>query len=392
MSDSTMQRVLEAELARLRALSGIKWSRYDEDVLACWIADMDLPSAPVVAAAVRDLVERRDFGYDFSAVGAVSEAWAAWQLERHGWSPDPARVRLHTDVLQAVDLALWLGTNPGDGVVLMTPVYPPFFRCLASLGRTVVDCPLEPGTWELDAERLEAVVAAGVDDGAPVSAILMCNPHNPTGRVFSVAELTAVAEVARRHDLLVISDEIWADVVYPGARHVPFRSLPVAEGLRTVTAAAASKTFNIAGLRCAVSYIDDEALEEKISALPDHLLGAVSSVGATATLAAYSQGGPWLEATLVLLQGNRDHVIERLAAELPRAVVDVPEATYLAWIDLRAYELGEDPAAWLLEHARVALNAGPDFGVHGHGFVRLNFATTRPVLDEIIDRIVRALG
>ncbi|MHB1019254.1 MAG: MalY/PatB family protein [Coriobacteriia bacterium] len=392
MSDHMGGAGLDTDLARLRGLAGIKWSRYDTDVLACWVADMDLPTAPVVADAVRDLADRSDLGYSFAAVGSLPGAWAAWQAERHDWHPDPARVRLHTDVLQAVDLALWLGTNPGDGVVLMTPVYPPFFRCITGIGRQIVDCPLEPGTWRLDAERLEAVVAAGADDGAPVSAILMCNPHNPTGRVFSASELAAVADVARRHDLLVISDEIWSDVVYSDARHVPFQSLPEAEGVRTVTASAASKAFNIAGLRCAVSHISDPTLAGKIAALPDHLLGAVSSAGAAATLAALTQGGPWLEETLALLQSNRDHLIARLAAELPRAVVTVPEATYLAWIDLRAFELGDEPAAWLLEHARVALNAGPDFGIHGHGFVRLNFATTRPVLDAIIDRMVRALG
>ncbi|MHB1016639.1 MAG: aminotransferase class I/II-fold pyridoxal phosphate-dependent enzyme, partial [Coriobacteriia bacterium] len=314
MSDHMGGAGLDTDLARLRGLAGIKWSRYDTDVLACWVADMDLPTAPVVADAVRDLADRSDLGYSFAAVGSLPGAWAAWQAERHDWHPDPARVRLHTDVLQAVDLALWLGTNPGDGVVLMTPVYPPFFRCITGIGRQIVDCPLEPGTWRLDAERLEAVVAAGADDGAPVSAILMCNPHNPTGRVFSASELAAVADVARRHDLLVISDEIWSDVVYSDARHVPFQSLPEAEGVRTVTASAASKAFNIAGLRCAVSHISDPTLAGKIAALPDHLLGAVSSAGAAATLAALTQGGPWLEETLALLQSNRDHLIARLAA------------------------------------------------------------------------------
>jgi len=392
VSDITGHAGLDADLERLRGLWGIKWSRYDNDVLACWVADMDLPTAPVVADVLRDLADRSDLGYNFATVRALSEAWVGWQSEHHDWHPDSERIRLHTDVLQAVDLALWLGTRPGDGVVLMTPIYPPFLRCVTGIGRQIIDCPLEPGTWQLDAERLEAVVAAGTDDGAPVTAILMCNPHNPTGRVFSASELAAVAEVARRHDLLVISDEIWADVVYPGARHIPFESLTEADGVRTVTTMAASKAFNIAGLRCAVSHTSDPALAEKIGALPDHLLGAVGTPGAAATLAALTQGGPWLEETLVLLQGNRDHLIERFAAELPRAIVNVPEATYLAWIDLRGYDLGDDPAAWLLKHARVALNAGPDFGVHGHGFARLNFATTRPVLDAIIDRMVWALG
>ena len=392
MSTTGKHTGLDADLQRLRGLSGIKWSRYEEDVLACWVADMDLPTAPVVVDAVRDVAERSDFGYSFAAAAALPGAWADWQAARHGWHPDPSRIRLHTDVLQAVDLALWLGTDPGDGVVLMTPVYPPFFRCITGIGRQVVDCPLDPATWQLDAERLESVVVAGADGGAPVSAILMCNPHNPTGRVFSVSELTAVADIARRHGLLVISDEIWADVVYPGASHVPFQSLPGAADVRSVVAAAASKSFNIAGLRCAVSHIHDEVLTREIAGLPDHLLGAVSTPGAAATLAAFTRGEPWLAETLSHLQANRDHLVARLEAEAPGVGLTTPEATYLAWLDLRSCELGEEPAAWLLEHARVALNAGPDFGVHGHGFARLNFATTRPVLDAIIDRIVRSLG
>lgn len=392
MSELADRTALDSDLERLRGLSGIKWSRYDADVLPCWIADMDLPTAPVIAEAIHDLADRSDFGYNFALTAELPRAWVAWQSERHGWIPDPDRINLHADVLQAVDLALWLDTCPGDGVVLMTPVYPPFFRCVQGLGRQVVDCPLDPDTWRLDPELLEAVVAAGTGDGAPVRAILMCNPHNPTGRVLSASELAAVADIARRHDLLVISDEIWADVVYPGARHLPFESLLEAEGVRTVTTMAASKAFNVAGLRCAASHVSDASLATRIAELPDHLLGAVGTPGAAATLAALTQGTPWLTQTVSSLRDNRDHLAARLAAELPGVRLTVPESTYLAWLDLRAFDLGDDPAAWLLKHARVALNAGPDFGVHGHGFARLNFATTRPVLDEIVTRIVEALG
>ena len=392
MSDAITNVALSDDLARLRGLDGVKWSRYPADVLPCWVADMDLPTAPVVAEAVSALADRRDFGYSFTAMAALPQAWHEWLSRRHGWSPGAEGIRLFTDVLQAVELALWVGTAPGDGVVLFTPVYPPFFRCITGAGRRVVDCELEPGTWRLDAERLEAAVTEGGDGESRVSAILICNPHNPTGRVFTEDELSIVAEVARRHDLLVISDEIWADIVFPGARHIPLESLPAAEGVRVVTATAASKAFNIAGLRCAVGHIADPAIEAALAALPDHLLGTVATPGAAATLAALTQGEPWLADTLVFLGAQRDHLAARVAAELPAARMTLPEATYLAWLDLRAYGLGDDPAAWLLEHARVALNPGPDFGEHGHGFVRLNFATTRAVLDEALDRIVAALG
>ncbi|MBN2848073.1 MAG: aminotransferase class I/II-fold pyridoxal phosphate-dependent enzyme [Coriobacteriia bacterium] len=355
---------------------------------------MDLPPAPPVVAALRDLVERGDFGYNFGAQAALPEVFADWYGDRHGWRPDPAQVRVFTDVLQAVDLALWLGTEPGDGVVLFTPVYPPFFRCIESVGRRVVDCPLELQRWRLERDALEEAIERAAANGTRTRAVLLCSPHNPTGRVFGPHELAAVAEVARERDLLVISDEIWADVVLPGGY---FPHAPIAAGFpfvadRTVTVTAASKAFSLAGLRCAVAHIGDERIAAKVAELPGHLLGGVSTPGAVATHAAWTEGEPWLAETVAFLGSQRDHLLARLAAELPDVRVYPPDATYLAWLDFRAYGLGDDPAAWLLEHAKVALGAGPDFGEHGAGFARLNFATTRAVLDEAIDRIVGAVG
>lgn len=377
---------LATDVERLRARTGIKWTRYPADVLPCWVADMDLPTAPEISAALRRLVESDDFGYGFAAQMQLPAAFSAWTADRHGWRPDETRVRVFTDVLQAVDVALYLHTKPGDGVVLFTPVYPPFFGMITSTGRRVVDCPLDGHGWRLDPERLEEAI------DETTTAILLCNPHNPTGRVFTADELAAIADVAERHDLLVISDEIWADVVYAGAKHIPFASLSEAAAARSVTVASASKAFNLAGLRCAVAYIGDAAIEARIKELPGHLLGGVGSPGAVAALTAWTEGGPWLAETVAFLEAQRDHVIERLAADLPTVRTTVPEATYLLWLDMGAYDLGDDPAAWLLEHAKVALGAGPDFGEHGRGFARLNFATTRPVLDAAVDRIVAALS
>lgn len=376
---------LAADLERLCSLSGIKWSRYPQGILAAWVADMDLPTAPVVTEAVRGLVDRCDFGYSFAAHAALPGAFAQWEAERHGWRPDEKRVRVFTDVLQAVDLALWLRTKPGDGVVLFTPVYPPFFRMVTATGRRIVDCPLDPDGWRLDPELLEASI------DSTTTAILMCNPHNPTGRAFTAEELAGIARVAERHDLLVISDEIWADVVYSGARHIPFASISEETAARTVTATSASKAFNLAGLRCAVAHIGDAELDARICELPGHLLGGVSSPGAVASLAAWTAGAPWLDETVAFLGQQRDHLMARLAEELPEARVSTPEATYLAWLDLRAFDLGDDPAAWLLKCAKVALGAGPDFGEHGAGYARVNFATTRAVLDELVDRLAVGL-
>ena len=211
--------MLGADLDRLRSLTCIKWSRYDDDVIPAWVADMDLAPAPVTVEAVRALVECGDFGYNFAAAAQLPEVFSAWEEKHHGWRPDPAGVRVFCDVMQAVETAIWLHTEPGDGVVLFTPVYFPFFPAVTSTGRRIVDCPLDPDGWRIDPERLAAVI------DSTTRAILLCNPHNPTGRVFDAEELGAIAEVAERHDLLVISDEIWGDLTHPGAKHVPIASL-----------------------------------------------------------------------------------------------------------------------------------------------------------------------
>lgn len=372
----------DRDLQRLRSLTCIKWTWHDDDVFPAWVADMDLPPAPVAVEAVRSLVDRGDFGYNFHAAMQLPEVFSAWEERRHGWKPDPERVRVFCDVMQAVDVALWMHCNPGDGVVVFTPIYPPFLNSATADGRRLVDCPLDPDGWCLDFDRLRAAAA---EPG--VRAILLCNPHNPTGRALTREELTAIAEVAERHDLLVVADEIWADVVHPGARHIPFASLTDDASSRTVTACAASKAFNIAGLHCAVAHIGHDGVSSAIEALPGHVLGAVGSPGAEATLACWTHGDGWLAETRDHLTAMRDHAVGRFAAELPGARFAIPEATYLLWIDLSAYGLGDDPAKVLLDEARVALSSGNDFGKHGAGFVRLNFATTQPILDEVIDRI-----
>ena len=375
--------IIGVELERLRSLTCAKWTWHDSDVLPAWVADMDLPPAPVSVAAVRALVDRGDFGYNMAASSCLPAAFADWQETSYGWRPDVERVRVLCDVMQGVETVVWLHTEPGDGLVVFTPVYPPFLRTVTSNGRRIVECPLEAQDgWRLDPEWLEAAI----DDGT--TAILLCNPHNPTGRAFTRDELTAIAETAEKHDLLVISDEIWGDLMHPGAKHIPMALLGEEVAARTVTITAASKSFNLAGLRCAVAHIGHAGVAEKLAAIPSHVFGAVSSLGAEATLAAWTQGAPWLAETRSHLTAQRDHLASRLAAELPGVRFDVPEATYLAWLDFRAMGLGDDPAKRLLDTARVALSSGLDFGGRGAGFARLNFATTRASLDAILDRIV----
>jgi cystathionine beta-lyase len=377
----------EADLQRLRALTSIKWNWFDSDVLPAWVADMDLPPAPVTVEAVRSLVDRGDFGYNFHAAMQLPEVFSAWEESRHGWRPDPERVRVLCDVMQAIDVALMVHCGPCDGVIVFTPIYPPFLGSATAGGRRLIDCPLDPPGWRLDPERLAAAAAQ-----PHARAILLANPHNPTGRVFSAEELGAIADAAQRHDLLIISDEIWCDVVHPNFTHIPVASLSEDAAARTVTLSAASKAFNVAGLHCAVAHVGHGGVREAIGALPGHVLGAVGSPGAEAALAAWTRGEEWLDQTRAHLTAMRDHAAARLAAELPAVRFTLPDATYLAWLDVSAFALGDDCAKTLLDEARVGLSSGIDFGEHGAGFVRLNFATTQPILDEVLDRIVKRMS
>jgi cystathionine beta-lyase len=383
---STSNEIIIPPIEHLRAQSGIKWTRFGPDVLPAWVADMDIRPPDCVTHTIGDIIDRADFGYNLSAVERLPETFAQWQLEKHGWTLDPGLVRRFCDVLHAIDVALWLHTEPGDGIVLLTPIYPPFLKAIDNAGRRLVDVPLDPDGWRLNPDRLRDAI----DDRT--RAILTCNPHNPTGRVFDTDELEALAEIAVEHDLLVISDEVWADLVYPGATHRPLATISDEIAARTVTITSASKAFNLAGLRCAVAHVGHSGVAKALDALPPHLLGAVSTPGAEAALAAWTGGAGWLGSLREHLLARRDQLAARLASDMPDVGFQLPEATYLAWLDLRAHGLGDDPSERLREEARVAVSAGPDFGVHGHGFARLNYATSASILDEIVDRLADSLS
>jgi cystathionine beta-lyase len=375
------------DIERLRRQTGVKWNYFDEDVLPAWVADMDLPTAPVVSEALRTLVDDGDLGYNTASFDrSVLRAWIRWSARRFSWHPDVRRVRMFADVLQPISAVLSVATEPDDGIVLFTPIYPPFFRLIEKSGRRIVECQLDEESGRIVEERFRS----SIDE--TTRAIILCNPQNPRGTVMDDRELALVADVAEERDLLVISDEIWQDVVYPGATHVPFASLSPSTLRRTVTVTSASKSFNLGGLCCAVAHVGPEAVWEALEALPPHLLGPVNAFGAHAALAAWTEGDAWLDETLEVLLANRDHLATRLRAELPQVGFAIPEATYLAWLDFRRTGLGADPATHLLEAGRVGLSPGPEFGRPGEGFARLNFATSRELLDEIVDRLVAATG
>jgi cystathionine beta-lyase len=381
---------LALSMETMRRRRGIKWHYYEEDVLPAWVADMDFGVAEPIQRALRRLVEDMDYGYaKRSGEAGLPVAFADRMRDRFGWEVDPELVRPVADLVQALVACITAFSEPGDGVAVQTPVYPPFLGSIDDTGRTRVANPLVD-----DGERMRLDVASlAAALGERTRVVLLCNPHNPSGRAFSVEELTALGRLAVERDLVIVSDEIHCDLVYPGARHVPVASLDEAIAARTVTLNSATKGFNIAGLRCAVMHFGSAALHDRFrAAIPDRMLGAVGVPGVDATVAAWRESQPWLDALLPILRANRDRIAAWVASELPALGYHVPEATYLAWLDCRALDLpGEHPQAFFLERARVGLGDGANFGPGGETCVRLNFATHPETLEEMLHRMSAAL-
>jgi len=371
----------DLSLDELRARRSAKWATYPADVLPAWVAEMDFALAEPVRAALQGALDRDDCGYP--SPGALGDAFAGFAGRRHGWSVDPAAVMLAGDVVVAIAESLRLLTAPGDGVVVNPPVYPPFFSTIRALDRRVVEAPLAatPAGWELDLDALERAFA----DGA--RTFLLCNPHNPSGRVFTRAELEPVAALAGRYGVTVVADEIHAALTLSGATFVPFATLGLA---RTVTITSASKAWNLAGLKCAV-IVPEAALRDEL-APAQTLRYHAGHLGVLASVAAYEHGEPWLDELVAYLDGNRRAVGELVAQLLPSVHYVPPEGGYLAWLDCRALGLGDDPSQAFLERGRVALSPGPAFGSQGRGFARLNFATSRAILTDAIGRIASAVA
>jgi cysteine-S-conjugate beta-lyase len=378
----------DLELDRLRERHSVKWRTFPPDVLPAFVAEMDFPVAPVVADAVTaSLARGGDFGYALDrVVPELASAFAGFAQRRYGWTVDPDRVYVLPDVMRGVELWIDRFTGPGDGVIVNTPVYFPFLQVIRDSGRRVIEAPCVRGAarWELDLDALEAAFRAGH------RLYLLCNPHNPTGRVLSRGDLSAVAELTERYDVQVVADEIHAPLVYDGCAHVPFPTLRPSAAQRTLTLHAASKAWNLAGLHCAVAVPDSAADAAYLSGLPYRTRGGAGILGIDATVAAFNDGEPWLDSLLTYLDGNRRLLGSLLAERFPSVDYVPPEATYLAWLDCRSLGLGDSPAQAFLDRARVAVNDGAAFGGSGPGFVRLNFGTSRALLTEAVTRMASA--
>jgi cysteine-S-conjugate beta-lyase len=374
----------------MRARRGVKWHRYGEDVLPAWIADMDFAVAEPVRRALARLVDEGDYGYPArQGDGGLEAAFAHRVRARFGWEVDPELVVPVADLVQAIVASVVAFTGPGDGVAVQTPIYPPFLTAISTTGRRrVVDPLVDDGRrLAMDPRSLEAVV------DADTRLLLLCNPHNPSGRAFERAELEAVARVAVERDLVVVADEVHCDLVYPGSRHVVLATLGPEIAARTVTISSATKSFNIPGLRCGVMHFGSEELLARFHrAIPWRLLGTVGVTGVDATVAAWREGQPWLDAVMELLRANRGRVAAWAAELAPAIGHRPPEATFLAWLDCGGVALGgARPQEFFLERARVGLHSGAEFGPGGETCVRLNFATSPAILDDLLDRMTRAI-
>ena len=369
---------------RLRGTA--KWSHYAEDVLPAWVAEMDFPLVPAIRLALHEAVERGTTGYSPQAEESrLAAACTAWMATSFGSNVAPRQIRILPDVLRGVELAIRTFSRPGSPVVLMTPAYPPFFEIARQCTGQIIEVPMATagGGWAIDLDGVEAALKAGA------GTVILCNPHNPIGHVYGRDELTALAALVEAHGARVVADEIHAPLVYAPMQHVQYAALSDAAAGHSVTMVSASKGWNVPGLKCAQMVLSnhaDIARWDKLSWLETH---GASILGILANRVAFEQGQPSLAEILAYLDGNRRLLAELIAEHLPQVRFAMPEATYLAWLDCRA--LGpENPADFFLQKAKVALSDGANFGEAGRGCVRLNFATSRPILTKIVRAMAAA--
>jgi cystathionine beta-lyase len=376
----------DCSLGTLRRRTSEKWRTHPPDVLPAFVAEMDFDVAEPIKDAVRAALAAGDLGYP--AKSELGEAFAEFASERFGgWSPEPDFVFAIPDVMAGITEVIRSITEPGAAVVINPPVYPPFFSCLEMAGRRVAEAPLSAapdGSYDLDLDALDVALAQ-----PGVGAYLLCNPHNPVGRVWSREQLTAVAEMCERRGVPVLVDEIHAPLVLPGSEHVAFQSLDHPAAPRAVIFASASKGWNIPGLKCGIAVAGQQATADIFAERQELLLP--SHLGVHASIAALRYARPWLDAAVAQVDANSLLLTGLLADNLPAVRYRTPQASFLAWLDCRNLHAGDDPAATFLARGRVALSAGPDFGGPGRGFARLNIGTSPELVSKAVRRMAAAV-
>lgn len=387
-----------------RGSASIKWDAYpryfelkaDEalDMLPMWVADMDFPAPKAVLDTLRKRLDHGILGYT-TADHALIESIRYWLQKRHSWDVQAETILFSPGVVPSMGLSILALTEPGDGILIFPPVYKPFYTVIETSGRRLLKSPLKMETdpygmihYVLDPAHLETVLRQ-----ERPRLILFCSPHNPTGRVFTEAELTALLELASAYQATIVSDEIHADLVFSPHKHIPLGRHPLARQTPVITLMAPTKTFNLAGLQGSYMITENKDVREALSrTLLRFGFNHLNTFAQLATTVAYREGASWLEAVLHYLRENMHIVQNTLAKALPKARVYLPEGTYLMWIDLRAYAQDADELKHkLIQRGRLLVNFGTDYGPEGAGFIRLNVAAPRKTVEEGVHRLVQAL-
>lgn len=366
-----------------------KWTTYPADVIPMWVADMDFLAPQPVREALAARVSHGVFGYDFSTT-ALAEAVSRWLARRFGWQVSPEALLFTPGVVSTMNLVLRTLAAPGDAAVVFTPIYPPFLSAPPQQGLQLIPVPLAEDEqacprYTIDFDALEGAITPRT------RVLLLCHPHNPVGREWTRDELTRLAEVCHRHDLLICSDEIWGDLPLGEGTHTPIATLSAEVAQRCITLMAPSKTFNLPGLGLSFAVVTNPLLRKRLAHAAFGTLPHVNGLALVAAQAAYTACDDWLEALRVYLAANRDFLLSFVRAEMPGVCVCAPEATYLAWLDCRRVLDDQSPHTFFLKQARVALNDGASFGPGGTGWVRLNFGCPRSQLVAALERMRDAL-
>lgn len=374
-----------------RGTDSAKWHYFGEDVLPMWVADMDFRSPEPVLQALQERIAHGVFGYGLDSP-QLKEVMCARLARLYNWEITPADIVFLPGLVCGLNVVSRAIGNPGDGVLVTTPVYPPFLSAPTNQGRVL-------HAAEMTVARRDQTLHYTVDEAAFAAAIqpstrlfILCNPHNPVGRAYTRAELLRMGETALRHNLTICSDEIHCDLLLDGTKHIPLASLDPEIAQQTVTLLAPSKTYNLPGLGCSMAIIQNPALRKQVQQAAAGIVPHVNVLGYVAAIAAYAECEDWLAALCAYLTANRDFAIDYIRTHLPQIRTTVPEATYLLWLDCSELGIEGVPQKYFLEQAKVALNDGGVFGQGGQNFVRLNFGCTRATLQEGLDQLRRAVA
>lgn len=381
-----------------RQSNSIKWKAYDPDVLPLWVADMDFPAPEPVLAALRRAVEHGIFGYE-DVTRSLCETVAERMQRLYNWNVTPEMVIATPGLVSGFNVAARVVCAPEDGILMQTPVYFPFLHVHENAGLVRQTAQLRQVThgqtlhYEVDWEAFESALNL---NEARTRLFLLCQPHNPTGQVYSRADLTRMAEICESEDIFICSDEIHSELLLGGAQHLPIAALSPEVADRTITLVAPSKTFNVAGLFCGFAILPNDSLRRRYKVQVERMTLHVSSLSLIAAQASMSGAcDDWLADLCAYLTANRDFLVDYVRQNLPGIRTSVPDATYLAWLDcndlLTSGQIQGSPHKFFLEKARLALNEGADFGPGGEGFVRLNFGCPRQTLVEALERMSAAL-